>query len=493
MHALHLPCATLLVLLFVTAACQDVEWVHGLLQLYDALGGRAWLHQSGWASDTGEPPCRWYGVSCGTEGQLTGLMLARNNLAGTIPAAFFSREVGADLVYMNVSGNSISGTLPEHLFVAFDKLVTLDASFNSFSGPIPTSLSASGSMRELVLRRNMFSGWAPELSGANAALSVMDLGQNRLTGPFPQSYAQAAQRLHTLLLDENFLADSPSSVFSAGSGQKSSWRSSLAHLDLSNNYLIGSLPSDIGRFRSLRVLKMDGNRIYGAIPYEISNLSRIEELSLAHNYLRGSIPCSEDAMSLAAPASSAGSLSAFRWFAGPDRTPLPSLVFLDLSDNDLEGEACEVDPESNLRTLRLADNSFSGILPKIAGLKLTEVTLGGANKWVCDLPRPEEVPGWVDLPPSTTCIDSSLHDGYPAHQLPANRDDVFIFTIVLVACVAAPFVLALLEASGVLLLSSAYRLVLSSGLVRWAGSMLEYETSDSDGEERRSPDGSAGN
>jgi hypothetical protein len=497
----------LLVLLLAGPAVADdderrpaASWTAGLMQLFDALGGPAWMVQTGWggAADSTDSPCTWHGVQCAppTDGGggaplssvFTGLVLPHNNLVGVIPAAFFARAVGGSLRVLNLSGNAIRGTLPADLFDALPSLRLLDVSRNLLSGVIPASLGRAASLEQLVMRQNQLRGPCPEVSAINAGqLQVLDLGMNRLTGAFPRSYAAVSRALHTLLLDDNFIADATGAVFAGNGGGPSPWRQTLRRLDVSNNYLIGPLPSDIGAFAALRVLRLDGNRIHGTLPRALANLSRLEELRLSHNYLRGSIPCAP--ADEAAVGTGTGGGQGW-WFGGPGRTPFPALHFLDLSDNDLEGAVCDVAPASPLQTLRLADNSLSGAAPRVAGQQLVEVTLGGANKWHCDLPRVEDVPGWVDVPPSTACVDSSVFERYPLHQPLASGEDVFLFSMVLLAFVSLPFAVALLEASGVLVLSATYRAVLASGVVHWAGRHLEYEESEaSDGDDDDRPAG----
>lgn len=91
--------------------------------------------------------------------------------------------------------------------------------------------------------------------------------------------------------------------------------SSLTGLDLSNNKLSGSIPSDISellRFVTtlelssnsfagdippslancsyLNVLKLDNNRLTGTIPLQLSQLNRLKTFSVANNLLTGQIP-----------------------------------------------------------------------------------------------------------------------------------------------------------------------------------------------------------
>ncbi|RVW42878.1 putative LRR receptor-like serine/threonine-protein kinase [Vitis vinifera] len=63
----------------------------------------------------------------------------------------------------------------------------------------------------------------------------------------------------------------------------------LQELDLSRNYINGSIPTSLGRL-SLTILALVGNRISGSIPEVISNISTLEELVLEANQLGEHLP-----------------------------------------------------------------------------------------------------------------------------------------------------------------------------------------------------------
>jgi Leucine-rich repeat (LRR) protein len=60
--------------------------------------------------------------------------------------------------------------------------------------------------------------------------------------------------------------------------------------DLSNNNLVGEIPTSIGSMSSLRWLNLSGNQFEGSIPTSLSNISTLEVLDLAKNNLSGKIP-----------------------------------------------------------------------------------------------------------------------------------------------------------------------------------------------------------
>ena len=61
-------------------------------------------------------------------------------------------------------------------------------------------------------------------------------------------------------------------------------------LDLSNNQLTGSIPSEIGNLTNLTLLYLYENQLTGSIPSEIGNLTNLTYLKLSSNQLTGEIP-----------------------------------------------------------------------------------------------------------------------------------------------------------------------------------------------------------
>lgn len=63
-------------------------------------------------------------------------------------------------------------------------------------------------------------------------------------------------------------------------------RTDLEELDLSDNALIDSLPSELGRLTKLKVLDVSGNRMTG-LPAEVGRLHDLEILDVSGNRLAG--------------------------------------------------------------------------------------------------------------------------------------------------------------------------------------------------------------
>ena len=152
----------------------------------------------------------------------------------------------------------------------------------------------------------------------------------------------------------------------------------VANLQIPEEGLTGTIPSELGSLSSLQNLWLSGNQLTGEIPAELGNLSNLQELKLSDNQLTGEIPAE------------LGNLSNLQllWLhvnqltgeIPPELGRLSNLNHLILADNGLTGE---IPPElgrlSNLTGLWLHVNQLTGeIPPELGGLSnLERLYLGG--------------------------------------------------------------------------------------------------------------------
>ncbi|KAM7509971.1 hypothetical protein LguiB_008846 [Lonicera macranthoides] len=103
-----------------------------------------------------------------------------------------------------------------------------------------------------------------------------------LSGDIPDEL-KFCRSLQTLDLSNNSLNGTiPSQICT--------WMPFLVSLDLSNNHLTGSIPDDLVSCQYLNAIVLDDNRLTGAIPYQLSTLSRLKRFSVANNELSGRVP-----------------------------------------------------------------------------------------------------------------------------------------------------------------------------------------------------------
>ncbi|KAK8984155.1 hypothetical protein V6N11_029478 [Hibiscus sabdariffa] len=128
---------------------------------------------------TGEIPS-----SIGNLSRLVYLYLNGNNFQGMIPLTL--REC-KDMEELDLSLNKLGGTVSDQLVAAFQSLITLNLSHNSFNGSFPSGISNSKNLVELYVDNNNFSGEIPEQLGDISELRILHMQGNNFQGSIPQA------------------------------------------------------------------------------------------------------------------------------------------------------------------------------------------------------------------------------------------------------------------------------------------------------------------
>ncbi|XP_057991623.1 receptor-like protein EIX2 [Hevea brasiliensis] len=209
-----------------------------------------------------------------TQKEVTSLDISNASISDSIPNWFW--DISSNLSLLNVSFNQLHGQLKNPLTVV--PFADVDLSSNFLEGPTPLS---TFEIELLELSNNRFSGPIPEkLAQSMPNLVFLSLSGNQLTGDIPVSIG-AMVSLVVLDLSGNSLSGSiPSSIGNC---------SFLNAMDLSFNKLSGEIPLSFSRLNQLRSLHLSNNK-FGEIPSTLSNLSSLQVLDLAKNNLAGSIP-----------------------------------------------------------------------------------------------------------------------------------------------------------------------------------------------------------
>ncbi|VAI45133.1 unnamed protein product [Triticum turgidum subsp. durum] len=127
---------------------------------------------------------------------------------------------------------------------------------------------------------------------------------------------------------------------------------SLKTLDLSNNQIQGSIPYQLPP--NLTYLNLATNNFSGNLPYSISNMAAIEYLNLSHNSLAQQI--------------------------GDLFGNLSSLSELDVSFNKLTGDLpTSIGSLSNISSLYMQNNQLTGSVNVLSGLGLTTLNIANNN------------------------------------------------------------------------------------------------------------------
>ncbi|XP_040368783.1 LOW QUALITY PROTEIN: receptor-like protein EIX1 [Rosa chinensis] len=334
---------------------------------------------------------------------LTLLDLGYNYLEGPLPDGMMNMT---GLKVLNLKVNQFNSTIPEWLY-SFNHLESLILSFNNFRGEISSSIGKLTSIINLELKHNLLVGKMPKSLGNLCKLMVLDLSWNRftvgrLTEIFEALSVCGSNRIRVLYLSHNSLSG-PIPV-SLGN------LSCLVTLDISQNQFNGTLPESIGQLKMLKSLNISHNSLEGLVSeVHFTCLTTLSSFLGNGNSLM--LNTSRDWT----PPFQLHDLGLDSWHIGPEfpmwiqrqvqlqnlslsstglSGPIPnwvwnsSLVFLDLSRNQLHGEIqCLV--ASQLSIIDLSSNQFNGSLPLISSnvrtLDLSNSSFSGSvTSFFCD-------------------------------------------------------------------------------------------------------------
>ncbi|PNT24109.1 hypothetical protein POPTR_008G117000v4 [Populus trichocarpa] len=136
----------------------------------------------GWNGDPCAPTSwdAWEGVTCHPNKDETALVISQIDLGSQGLKGSISEQITllSDLLSLNLSTNSLGGTLPSGL--GQQSLVRLDLSNNQFSGPIPESLASAIHLQLVLLNGNLLEGRVPEeLYSIGVHGGAIDLSGNK--------------------------------------------------------------------------------------------------------------------------------------------------------------------------------------------------------------------------------------------------------------------------------------------------------------------------
>ncbi|XP_028786683.1 receptor-like protein EIX1 [Neltuma alba] len=166
-----------------------------------------------------------------TRNNFTELDISNNGIFGTIPEWFWGL-LTPRLIYLNVSCNNISGTLP-NLAIEFGEYPLISLASNHFEGSLPKFLRNT---MVLHVSNNSFSEFHTFLcaDGSNQRLEVLDLADNHLYGQLPNCWSPFK---------------------------------SLMFLDLSNNNFSGEFPISVGSLQDLEALIFEKQWVYRGVAH----------------------------------------------------------------------------------------------------------------------------------------------------------------------------------------------------------------------------------
>ena len=360
-----------------------------LIALYNATGGDSWTNGSKNAStepwkinDSTSDMDDWYGIVA-TNGRVTQVHLARNNLNGTLPYQLGNLTNLTTLYIYHHDGppvGSVTGSIPASLG-NLTGLTILRLDGNRLTGEIPPELGNLSNLQELVLSDNRFTGTIPSELGKLSKLTDLSLradhnyGNTNLYGPIPAEIGNLTKLEYLTLSRQKLTGEIPSSISNL---------TLLQNLHLSDNRLTGPIPSDISKLTALRVISLANNNLTGAIPSGIGSLTKATQLHLNDNELTGAIPSGIGGMS---------KLDVMRLYNNRLTGSIPSgigsldkLPTLEVFNNRLDGTiASEIGDMDAVTEILLYNNRLTGSIPttignldKVTDLRLENNRLSGS-------------------------------------------------------------------------------------------------------------------
>jgi preprotein translocase subunit SecG len=210
------------------------------------------------------------------EGRILETMFLPNTSIATVPYV-----PSPSLTLFDFSRNQLTGTLPDALFNRTDaSLQSLLLFENCFSGTIPTSLCSSAELSVLVMD-SLSSVGSCSINIANSLKPFVKavFSRMRLRGSLPNCLWNMSQ-LQVLHFASNGLTGTIGDIASPF----------LVDVSLSNNNLIGTIPSSFQEFHFFSQLDLSNNKLSGILTKQFALNVTTTQLDLTVNRLSGPIP-----------------------------------------------------------------------------------------------------------------------------------------------------------------------------------------------------------
>ena len=238
------------------------------------------------------------------------------------------------ITYLNLTEFNLVGTLPQSIG-NFSMLTYIEMSLNFLTGTIPDTIEKL------------------------TYLSSIQIIKNKLSGNIPCYFFNKLQNLRFLILSDNHLTGTICNDIDDNN------KSKLYAIQLVNNALTGTIPSNISNLIYLFSFYTSKNMLTGVLPSTLSKLQSFQTFYTDDNFITGTIP------------DSYGNIHNLTYFVinnnsitGTLPTTFNQLEYLDvlkLNHNKLHGKltSCfDSTKQLSLKTIDLDNNQFTGLLPE---------------------------------------------------------------------------------------------------------------------------------
>lgn len=215
---------------------------------------------------------------------------------------------------------------------------------------------------------------------SSGRVSEVDLSNNLLSGSIPSQFYQMSN-LRKVNLSKSELSGTLSSNFGN--------LFFLEELNLAENDFTGSIPNSYGNINNLKILDLKKNLLSGVIPFSLGNLTGLTILDLGNNNIGDYIPVELCELNNLTKLNLRKNNLTGK--IPPELCGITSLIELDLSHNSLDGDIpIEIGNLSDLEILSLSNNSLGPNFPQEIGFLSKLKKLDLANNIIQD-DIPEEV------------------------------------------------------------------------------------------------------
>ncbi|XVE53082.1 hypothetical protein DITRI_Ditri02bG0176100 [Diplodiscus trichospermus] len=216
------------------------------------------------------------------------------------------------------------------------------------SGRIPNGLSKCKELEILFLSNNSLEGNVPIEIRNLTMLSILFLSWNNLKGPIPSSIFNLSSLDEVALSNNKLSAHLSSDIFDH--------LPRLRYLELGESQLFGRIPTSLFRCKKLEYIFFIDNQLKGTVPSGVANLTSLKLFDISGNNF------------VLVMTSSLSRKITKKIPEGPIPSLPPSLLFVGLRGNNLEGEIpsliCNL---SSLKVPDLAGNNLGGIILECLG------------------------------------------------------------------------------------------------------------------------------
>ncbi|KAF8391185.1 hypothetical protein HHK36_023487 [Tetracentron sinense] len=184
----------------------------------------------------------------------------------------------------------------------------------------------------------------------------------------------------------------------------------LQEIDLSRNYLNGSIPSSLARL-NLTILSLLGNRLSGPIPKEIGDIATLEDLNLEDNQFEGPLP--EQLGNLSRLTRFLASANNFTGMLPETFVNLKNLTDFRIDGNDISGKIPDfIGNWTKLERLDMQGTSMEGPIPTTISLlkNLTDLRISDLNGSSIDFPDLQDMKNMEELVLRNCWITGSIPD-----------------------------------------------------------------------------------